>query len=413
MTPQNFQRHLLTLCLLVFSTPLSATSLNWNTCATLAKQNNPDLHIEQAKVDSSRAQITVSQSRYWPQLNLNATLSQSNGPANYGASLSLTETLFPDVFSQPEVQRSQAALAIELANQQALEASIRSTILQALADLEFAQRTIVLSQQITLRRVENAKLVNARFRAGRENQGSYQRAKAQADQSQLDDVQAKRALDLAKDALVTTLGLPQIEVTTLENPSLTLLPKKSDLETWVKQSPQYKAAEFAVKQAEWDLQIAQNKQWPTLTAGLSTAQDGSFGSGTSSGLTTGQLTGSLPLFTGGLLTSQVEIAKLNLKIQKWNLEKTKLQTQLTLKRTYIAAINAVESDSIQDEFVKSADLRSEIAQAQYTTGLITYDSWDIIENDRINQAKVSLQRKHDIRITAAQFEETIGKGFDQ
>ena len=62
------------------------------------------------------------------------------------------------------------------------------------------------------------------------------------------------------------------------------------------------------------------------------------------------------------------------------------------------------------EFLAAADLRAEIARTQYTTGLLSFEDWDLIENDLIDNQKAMLASLRDAVLAEAAWEQTLGKG---
>ncbi len=388
--------------------PESPPTLNWETCTQLVLKKNPDILAEKAKVDAARSQISIAEAGYWPQVNLTGSIKKSNNDSlSSSLGISLTQTLFPDAISQPDSQEAKANLEAEIANQKIILATLRSQLLQNISAIQYNEKNIALTHKIVERRIQNADLVNARFKAGRENLGAYLRAKAQAEQGKLDEVQAKRELETSQDDLAATLGITPNITMNANAPTLSL-PEKMELEAWIKTSPQIENLKALIKAAQWRIVASENQLWPSLSASIGSTYE--FANGGTSTTTTG-LTGTLPLFTFGRLENSVYYAKLTVEILKWNLESLQRQTLILLKKSYFTAQNSIESDRVQTEFVKAAELRSEIAQAQYTTGLISYDNWDIIENDLISQQKTGLTRKRDIQTNIATFEKYLGKGL--
>ena len=64
---------------------------------------------------------------------------------------------------------------------------------------------------------------------------------------------------------------------------------------------------------------------------------------------------------------------------------------VTLQSNYASLQDAVERIEVQEEFLKAAQLRAEVARTKYTTGLLSFDEWDLIENDLISTQKSHLQ----------------------
>lgn len=54
-----------------------------------------------------------------------------------------------------------------------------------------------------------------------------------------------------------------------------------------------------------------------------------------------------------------------------------------------------------------------IARSQYSNGLISFENWDIIENDLINREKNLLIGKRDLGLAEATYLRNLGKCFDE
>ena len=64
----------------------------------------------------------------------------------------------------------------------------------------------------------------------------------------------------------------------------------------------------------------------------------------------------------------------------------------------------------QNEFLKAAEVRSEIARAQYQNGLLSFEDWDLIENDLIDKQKAMLTSQRDAVVARAAWEKMLGTG---
>jgi outer membrane protein TolC len=54
--------------------------------------------------------------------------------------------------------------------------------------------------------------------------------------------------------------------------------------------------------------------------------------------------------------------------------------------------------------------RADIARTKYNNGLMTFENWDIIENDLIQRQKSFLQGQRDRVVAEAAWEQAQGKG---
>lgn len=90
------------------------------------------------------------------------------------------------------------------------------------------------------------------------------------------------------------------------------------------------------------------------------------------------------------------------------------QTQwLKIQQAYHTLVESHEKLKVDENFLKAAVVRAEIARKKYNNGLTTFEDWDLIENDLINRQKNVLQSKRDRVIAEAAFEQVCGKAVFQ
>jgi outer membrane protein len=70
----------------------------------------------------------------------------------------------------------------------------------------------------------------------------------------------------------------------------------------------------------------------------------------------------------------------------------------------------VEKLKVDQAFLDAAKTRADIARTKYNNGLMTFENWDIIENDLIQRQKSFLQSQRDRVVAEAAWEQAQGKG---
>lgn len=81
-----------------------------------------------------------------------------------------------------------------------------------------------------------------------------------------------------------------------------------------------------------------------------------------------------------------------------------------LKQTFASYQEAVERLKVDTELLDAATIRAEIARNKYNNGLLSFEDWDIIENDLISRQKFVLQSRRDRIVAEAVWEQAQGKG---
>ena len=81
-----------------------------------------------------------------------------------------------------------------------------------------------------------------------------------------------------------------------------------------------------------------------------------------------------------------------------------------LQLSYSAYVEAVRRVIVDESFQKAASTRAEIGRSKYNNGLLTFEDWDVIENDLINREKAILQTRRERVNAEAAWELALGKG---
>jgi outer membrane protein TolC len=104
----------------------------------------------------------------------------------------------------------------------------------------------------------------------------------------------------------------------------------------------------------------------------------------------------MPIFEGGLRLAQVSQAQALLEQLRQNERSTRDGIIVNLDKTWTALQDAIETVKVQYKSLVASEERSKIAEAQYSTGFISYDNWTIIEDNL-----VSAKRKYlDAQVSA-------------
>ncbi|MBU0715494.1 MAG: TolC family protein, partial [Verrucomicrobia bacterium] len=188
------------------------------------------------------------------------------------------------------------------------------------------------------------------------------------------------------------------------------LPEAPDFNALALQTPDYRGAAIQVRAAKEGVRIAKSDFYPTWSV------NGSIGRSDDDSLipkndqwSVGTAI-SYPLFTGGQHWYGVRGAKADQRKAEDTLNDTESQMVATLEDRFVAWQDAAERTDVQNEFLKAAEVRAEIARAQYQNGLLSFEDWDLIENDLIDKQKSVLISQRDAVFARAGWEKTLGTG---
>lgn len=403
---------------LMFVPGSAAETLDWAECVAAARASHPAIRAARESVRSAEAAVKSSRATYLPDVDGAASYNRTHGGSSkddYSYGVSASQRIHPGLVDRPEVAQARARLGSAQADLAAVNASVKFDLKSAFAEQVFAQDNLALAETIAARRARNLALVRARFDAGREHKGSHQRAVAQSDQAEFDVRQSKRAIKVARQKLLRAMGRdtsPAIFVRGGAAPPAA--PPSGDIRTLAEVAPPVMKARADHEAAAAGLTIARREFSPTVTASASADRNGgSWPPRSTSGDWNGKVAMSIPLFKGGKEVHDVRAAESDLAGAEADLKNTREQTVLDLEDRRAALSDAIENVAVRRAFLDAAALRAEIAQAQYTSGLLSFDDWDIIENDLIAQQKSALASMRDAVVSEARWELTLGKGFGE
>lgn len=391
--------------------------LTWGDCARRAKAEHPDLRAAGQSVRAAEAAVGSSRATYLPDLDGSVDYTKPHSSStgdNYSYGVSASQRLFPGLGDQPEVAQAKADLAGAEADYAATAASIRFDLRTAFANLLHAQKFMALTRIIEGRRRQNVDLIKGRFDAGRESKGSYLRAKAQAVEASYDVRQAERSARVAQQELLRAMGRRAFEDVRVDADFKTDSPPADpDFDDLAGRTPAVRKATFERRAAELGLTIEKRTFYPEITlSGSATRKDGKWPPKSTTGDWSSNLSLSVPLFSGGKERHDVDAARADIRRVEFDEQSARDFAVLDLRDQWDAYLSAEENVAVREEFLEAARVRAEIAQAQYASGLISYQDWDIIENDLIAQEKSMLSARRDAVLAEAAWMKTLGKGFE-
>ncbi len=402
----------------------SVVPLAWDDAVRVAKENNTDLQAAKLALDSAELSWRAAGSDYFPQASASADYSRTGtetrlsggGTAgstgnSYSGALTVQQSLFSGFKTQAGREIARSRLESSRMDLALAEAALALSLRSSFIDLLNAQENIILLTKIRDRRVENRRLIKLRFEAGRENRGSYLRAAAQLAQAEFEMARALRGLKVSQRELSQSLGADfysALAVTgtfTADSAS-----EAADIAALARQTPAYRKQESLVRQAQAGVKAARSGFFPELSASASGRRRGSeFPLDTDSW--SAGLVASYPIFSGLHDLFNIRQAKVELKKSSAQLESARRGIEMALENAYAGFWDALGASEVQRQFLAAAEERAQIARAQYSTGLISFQDWDIIESDLINTQKQNLSALRDAATAGAAWKKAQGKGF--
>ena len=410
-------RLLSTICTWVLVTPLIAhgapSALDWNLVARVAYRSDPKIQ------KSALAVKTASQNYGLAEVapNVNAVIATTQdlyGGDGFGVSetVSISQALFPILFANPNLEEAAASFQKSQADFSITSATVRLDLATAFISLWANEKSVDLANKIVTRRQKNMELISARFNVGREHAGSKAWAGAQLSSAKNDLVRAEREVLVSRRRLQLLMG-PYAQILDNADPSIaplfSVIPPSPNVDQILAGHPKLRSAA-----ANTQVKIAGQRtvaigNLPSVSGALTTAHSGKSGS-TEIGMSA-QV--SIPLYSGRAPILKEEIAATAVDSAEADTRAVRQALESDLRRGWTDLQNAKDDLATQRLFLEASQTRSEIAAAQYSSGLLSYENWDLIETEVINQLRQVLARQKTMALTIATWDSVAGKELEQ
>ena len=173
-------------------------------------------------------------------------------------------------------------------------------------------------------------------------------------------------------------------------------------------TPDYTIADTQIEAARQGMKVTRSERFPQISL------KGSAGVGDGTGFEIYEgnwkvsLNATMPLYTGNRLRSDTAAAKEKIVQSEMDLMDIANTLMATLQQRWNLYIDASENETVQKELFDAELLRAEISTAKYKQGLLSYEDWDIIESNFINQGKTHLERRRSSEIEQARWKNALG-----
>ena len=392
--------------------------LTWKACVKEAKENHPELISAKEKLNKARAGRVSAASSKLPQISgrLSGNTSGTDadeGRDTYSYGITGNQLLFDGFKSSYDIAAAEENIKSAQYNYEVVSSNLRLRLRTAFIELLKAQKLLRITENISERRKQNVELVKLRYEAGREHKGSLLSAQADLAQAEFEVTQAKRNIDLVRRRLTKEIGRTRlIAIRVKGNFEIGhSYPEKPDLETLSESNPFFKeliaqkeAARFGVKSARADF-------FPEVYASASAGRSGSDWPPDEDEWSAG-VSLSFPLFEGARRIAEVSRSQAVFSQVQADERSGRDSVILTLEETWKELQDAIDRIKVQEKFLEAAQERAKITQVQYSTGLISFDNWTIIEDDLVRANKSFLDTRTNALIARACWVQAKGGTLD-
>ncbi|WP_246834474.1 TolC family protein [Leptospira levettii] len=333
----------------------------------------------------------------------------------YSVGLSTNQNLFSGFRDKSGIEKTEALLQAAKQTLNDSRLKICFELKSAYSQTLYAKELYQLSLKIKERRIKNRDLVKLRYEVGREHKGSFLLSESFVKQSEYEVSFAERLFQTNWKEIERIIATPvevSLDVPLISEPIAEIKISEKEKSSLLDAHPSIMAEQSKVRAAQANIGIAEAGFYPDLNLSATvTRQDDvwlpkprnySFG-----------INLTYPLFNGGRDYYNVKIAKSEYEKSIHTRDSKKNLLTFSLEQSYLNFINASEQLLVLTEFYKASDTRATIARAQYFNGLISFENWDIIENDLINREKNLLVGKRDLGLAEATYLRNLGKCFDE
>ena len=389
--------------------------LTWEDCVEIAVKNNPDIRSSRKAVEAQTADYKGSWNGVMPNATVtNSYTDQSNASPKWTGGVTATLDLF-DLAKITNIRAQKSALSQARASLSGASSSLRFNLRQAFAQVLFAERSLEVSRNIRDLRDRGARLVTLRYNSGRESKGNMLRAQAQLAQAEADLRQASRNLRADQKVLDRQLGLDSFDAVaatgTLAVPDAPPAPSQGDENGYLSQRPDVRLQEAVLRTAELSVTSAKSSLLPTLSASYARNRIGPNEFPNQGYNWVGGLTLSIPLFSGGPTATYyaVQSARRGLEKAREDLRAVRDAAVVDLEQAWASYAGSVDQVRVQHALLAAARQRNDEADVRYASGLLTYDNWEIIATDRINNERQAVNAELNAAVAHAGWDRALGK----
>jgi outer membrane protein TolC len=388
--------------------------LTWGDCVKEARKNHPDLLSAEEAVNQAKANKAIAISTMLPQISTELSERTSYSDTikttdTYSYGIRAQQLLFDGLKTPYDIAAASKNVKSAEYNYKATSSDIRLRLRTAFIELLKTQQLLTITENIAMRRKQNADLVELLYEGGREHRGSLLTAKANLAQAEFEVMQARRAIEVAQRQLNRELGRAgskSIRVTG-DLGSTNVKRDRPNFEALAASTPSLEILVSQKEAARFNVKAAKANFFPQLYANASAGRTDSNWPPIQDEWSVG-VTLSFPLFEGGRRWAEVSKARAVLNQAQADEKSNRDSIALTLEQTWTTWQNAIDTVAVQKNFLQAYEERSTIARAQYENGLISFDNWTIIEDDLVQVKKSFLKTQADAFIAEAQWIQAQG-----
>lgn len=415
------------------SVAIDTPPLTWDECVAMAREHHPELVSALSLVAQSEAGKSITRGALLPQIDGDLGVSRqwtgsstgSSGTAStissagttrsddYSYGVSGSQLVFDGFSTLWDLEQAAKTINADRFNYDVVSSDVRLNLRVAFVGLLRAQESLRLAERIEKRRLQSRDLIQLRYDAGREHRGSLLTAEANLAQAAFDSAQARRSIRLSQRRLATSMGLSGSEPLGVQGSldAVFAVEDRPDFDQLAQTTPFLRRLVVLKEAARLGVRSFEAGFFPKVYATASAGRDGGEWPPEREGWGVGASV-SMPFFEGG--SRVAELARRRATVDQAEAEeKSGLNgVLLTLEEAWTAFRDAADNVSVQEKFLAAAQERGKIAEAEYSTGLISFNDWIIIEDNLVRAEKTYLTARAEALNAEAGWRQAKGDTLD-
>jgi len=392
----------------------------WKRAVQLTLGHHPDLRQARETLSAAAHNRTQALGAYLPSVDGTIKSTESRSGSSTTDSLALDLDVTQPLFAGGRItgEALQAWRQWEAARWAYVEqsATVRQSLRGAFVELLRLYQLLEVNRKIAARRAENAELLRLRYEAGREHQGSWRRAQAIAEQAAFDVRQTERRVESQSLALGRQLGGYFATAMPVDGQLEQLLPAipepPQDYVLLAEHAPPVQRLTRSAEALKAAILSSQASLWPTVDGTFNYGASGTKSSDLEDDRTLG-VTVSVPLFHGGQNVQGVLESSAQYRAAVEAARSARDGRIAELSERWAAFRDAWELVAVRRSFLEAARQRAEIVHAQYTSGLASFQDFDIAEQELADSEKSYVQSLADVLIQEASWLFTQGATLEE
>jgi len=355
---------------------------------TLAYQTNPTLQQQRASQRATDESVVQARTALRPSASVSADITGSradpaksnvtNKAYGSGATLSLSQPLYTGGRASANLSAAEADVMSAREGLRSVEQGVLIGVVQAYVDVRRDQERLRISQEnvaVLTRQLDESK---ARFDVGEITRTDVAQSQARLAAAQAGLASAQAQLSISRASYAAIVGQNPTDLAA--EPSLAAqLPMTVEqaFDAAEKNNPQVTAAQYSAQAATARVSSARAGYMPTVSARASLGYDAGELNGRGNQFkdydrsVSGGLTASIPLFTGGLTTSQVRAASERENAARIAVEGAKRSALQSVSNAWSSLLAARSSLVSNEEQVRATRIAFEGVRQEQQVGLRT------------------------------------------